>query len=561
MKRIAQGDWLAGAGMAVATFVTLMATAQNVSITWDEPIYNEATERAWHWMSMVLHGNIVGAFDPYNFGIGWGLVFEATPLNRLLNAVGFGLTHTFLPPPTVHRVGTIALAAAGLGLIVIMVSKLRRRREALFAAGILLLSPRLFFHAHLAATDYPLMVTWGLATLFFLQEMTFSAGEGSPRRSGWIAPVLRRSLVGGFWFGLALLAKVNAVLLGPVFLIWTLFYRRSWRHLAILVVTPIVAVVTVYLFWPWVWKDPLSVAGMIVDVYGHHPDVRQWFAGRLYSDTPWWLMVTVVLTTTPALFLLLGGLGIFTAGRTSLDGKRRLVSDYVGMQLIGAFIVLIYFAGQINDLHDQERMLLPAIFHLALLAGAGFSAAVGWLEKWWRRPLSASADALIATALGVLLMLPPVVSIVQLHPYELAYYNEFIGGPQGARRQGMETIYFASTYNAFLDKLNTLPAGSKVWVMPNSYDSLLYYQKSGLLRPDLKVLVPPGWGSFYADELKSIEYGELQDADYALIDARQTTFNDVIPEYRIQGEWARTKPELQRLERDGLWLASLYAKK
>ena len=53
--------------------------------------------------------------------------------------------------------------------------------------------------------------------------------------------------------------------------------------------------------------------------------------------------------------------------------------------------------------------------------------------------------------------------------------------------------------------------------------------------------------------------GGLESADYALIERRQTTFNDVIPEYAIQLEWASTKRELARLERCGVVLAALYA--
>jgi hypothetical protein len=44
-----------------------------------------------------------------------------------------------------------------------------------------------------------------------------------------------------------------------------------------------------------------------------------------------------------------------------------------------------------------------------------------------------------------------------------------------------------------------------------------------------------------------------------LIDRRQTTFNDTIPEYAIQLAWAASKPELARLQRDGVLLAALYS--
>jgi hypothetical protein len=147
---------------------------------------------------------------------------------------------------------------------------------------------------------------------------------------------------------------------------------------------------------------------------------------------------------------------------------------------------------------------------------------------------------------------------MRLHPYQLAYYSEVVGGVQGAQRLELETIYFASTYGYFLPALNQLPVDAVVWVMPNSWDVLYYYQRVGLLRPDLVILRPPGWGSFYDDQGVRSQQGTLADADYALIERRQTTFNDTIPEYAIQLEWAAHAPELDRLTRNGVVLATLH---
>jgi hypothetical protein len=149
---------------------------------------------------------------------------------------------------------------------------------------------------------------------------------------------------------------------------------------------------------------------------------------------------------------------------------------------------------------------------------------------------------------------------VRLHPFELSYYNALVGGVRGAARLGMETTYFASTYGYFLPWLNDLPAGSRLWVMPNSWDVIYYYQLNGLLRDDIVVLRPSGWGSFYDGLEVPSAVGGLESADYALIDRRQTTFNDVIPEYAIQLEWAASKPEVARLEREGVLLAALYGR-
>ncbi len=167
---------------------------------------------------------------------------------------------------------------------------------------------------------------------------------------------------------------------------------------------------------------------------------------------------------------------------------------------------------------------------------------------------------LVEIALALLLLLPGMFGIIRLHPFELAYYNVLVGGPRGAQRLGFETIYFASTYGYFLPELNRLPPNSKVWVMPNSYGVLYYYQQNGLLRPDLIMLRPPGWGSFFDDQGVLWAEGWIDQADVALIERRQTAFNDALPNHDRILWWAAHAPEIARLERAGVLLASLHTR-
>ena len=67
--------------------------------------------------------------------------------------------------------------------------------------------------------------------------------------------------------------------------------------------------------------------------------------------------------------------------------------------------------------------------------------------------------ALVGAVLG-----SSAVSLYRIHPYELSYYNELIGGPRGAWERGFELSYW---YDAFtdpvIDDLNRrLPPGAEV---------------------------------------------------------------------------------------------------
>lgn len=540
---------LLGIAVALAAIVSLFLTVGDVGVTWDEPIYIETALRAMHWLGLILRGDFGRAFDPVTFGVSWGLNHEHPPLMRIVWGVGWVATRGFLPPPLTHRVGAILFSGMGLGAVAALIARERGPRIALFAAAAILTAPRAFFHAHLTALDFPLAVMWTLTTLVFYRVMK----TPPERRTAWT--LLRRSLILGVLLGLALLTKINAVLLMPFWALWLLWHRRLWRNAVMWLLSLPVALVTLVIGWPWLWKNTLSGLFAWEEFFRVHYGIPQWFAGRLYVDnTPWWGPVTILLITTPALLLALAAWGAWRRRRADEE-----LAWWLDLQFAGMVVVLGFFALPGTHWHDADRMLLPAFFHLAILGGEGFDALWRWLS-----PRLAFAGVpqrrLAETALALLLLLPGVLGVARLHPFELAYYNALAGGPRGAQRLGFETIYFASTYGHFLPELNALPPDSKVWVMPNSYDVLYYYQINGLLRPDLVMLRPPGWGSFYDDAGVPRVEGWIDDADVALIERRQSAFNDDLPNHDRILWWADSAPEIARLARAGVLLASLHAK-
>jgi hypothetical protein len=68
-----------------------------------------------------------------------------------------------------------------------------------------------------------------------------------------------------------------------------------------------------------------------------------------------------------------------------------------------------------------------------------------------------------------LLLLPGLVGVVQLHPYEYTYYNSFTGGTSGAFRQN-ETDYWLTCYKEAVETLEpTLDAPANLYVHREAY--------------------------------------------------------------------------------------------
>ncbi len=534
--------------LAVGAFGVLFATEGTLAVGWDEPVYAENGQRIVLWLGTLVRGLARGdlseSLDPLAIGVSFGLNHEHPPLAKAISGLGWALTRRWLPLPTAHRVGPMALAAALVAWIYMAVRQAGAgRMGALVGALALLDMPRLFFHAHVAGLDLPAAalwfftawVFWGLASMTRADESVRGVAAATPRAGlrgfselwRWIAP--------GLAFGLALATKISNVLASVGMALWVLTsrdQRRRWELWGRLCLMGPLGLLTVIALFPWFWSDTLS---KLIDwarfFTVSHYEIYQYYFGKTYLEPPWHFPIVTVLVTVPIPLLALAVIG---AARGGWPGPAQPAAR---LWLIQALLTVAWFMRPGSRAFDGDRLLTPTYVFLAPLAGLGFDAVVSWLSP------RASARAqggrawprVFAAVLGIAALAPGAFAIARLHPFELAYYSEAIGGVHGAHRLQLETIYWASTYRAALPELNRRAApGATVWVMPNSWDVMYYYQKAGLLRDDLVMVRPPGWGSFYDDSgVKWTEAG-MDQADFALIEYRQTTFFDYVVDYMAQ---------------------------
>src|SRR5690606_29939996 len=87
---------------------------------------------------------------------------------------------------------------------------------------------------------------------------------------------------------------------------------------------------------------------------------------------------------------------------------------------------------------DGVRYLVPALLALALAAGAGLDAMVGWLEvRWPRARPGASVGAAVLAAASLAL------ACARIHPFYLDFYGAQVGGPATvAERRWFETAWW-----------------------------------------------------------------------------------------------------------------------
>jgi hypothetical protein len=173
--------------------------------------------------------------------------------------------------------------------------------------------------------------------------------------------------------------------------------------------------------------------------------------------------------------------------------------------------------------HDGARLWIVVFPFLGLLAGYG-------LDRSWRA-LSGRLRGLVP----MLVLLPAAVQLAWVHPYELAYYGEVVGGVRGAHRLGLETTYWMDAYTGpVLAWMNReLPPGARVEVSDNGL-ALQLQQAYGRLRRDI-VVTPSG-----------------DPAEWRLVQMRQGLMGPATRELL-----ARTRPDY-RLELQGVPLVAIY---
>ncbi len=583
--------------LAASVFGVLFTTEGTLAVGWDEPVYAENGQRIVTWLGTLMRGLVRGdlseALNPTAIGISFGLNHEHPPLAKAISGLGWALTRNWLPLPTAHRVGPMALAAALAAWIYVAVRQAGAGRiGALVGALALLDMPRLFFHAHVAGLDLPAAAMWFFAVWVFWRLALVAEAAGNAQNASAVKP--RAGLQGfselwtwiapGLAFGLALATKISNVLASVGMALWVLASRdrrRRWDLWGRLILMGPLGLLTVIALFPWFWSDTGSKLLNWARFFTvSHYEIYQYYFGKTYLEPPWHFPVVTVLVTVPIPLLVLAAIGAAQGVRPGPAQPRPELGRQPAARLwlIQALLTVAWFMRPSSRAFDGDRLLMPTYVFLAPLAGLGFDVSVSWLKsrvsaraqddgRWTtderflssivRRPSSIvmrkAWPGLLTVVLGVAVLVPGALAIVRLHPFELAYYNEAIGGVRGAHRLQLETIYWASTYRAALPELNRRAApGATVWVMPNSWDVMYYYQKAGLLRDDLVMVRPPGWGSFYDDSgVKWTEAG-MDQADFALIEYRQTTFFDYVVDYMAQRRpvWA--------LDYQGVPLVALY---
>jgi 4-amino-4-deoxy-L-arabinose transferase-like glycosyltransferase len=172
---------------------------------------------------------------------------------------------------------------------------------------------------------------------------------------------------------------------------------------------------------------------------GALPDIQIIYFGQVYEfSLPWhnaWVLMGI---TVPVTILLAAVFGV-------LWGTGQMRRDRLPLYFLVHFLTMPVVRMFETPAHDGVRLFLPTFFFLAAFAGWG-TIALADLLAWVAPRALLFARPLVA----LLVIAPAALALIRIHPYELSYYNEIVGGPRRAWERGFELSYW---YDAFNDRV------------------------------------------------------------------------------------------------------------
>ena len=485
----------------------------------EQGVYLVEQARALGWLNLVP-GTSQEAYRVEN-----GYNPDHPPLGRWWLGVHHHFTRWLAPP--FHPEGSIVTACARAGsatafaLTVLLIGSLATawsgRSTGVLTAVSLVLMPRVYGHAHLASLETITNLTCTASVLVVASWW-----------SGPLPPTKRAATIAGIVLGLALLTKIQAVLI-PIPVICWAFWRWRARAAVPLGLWCATAFVVFLASWPYLWFAPVDHLFEYLVRTTNRATLQVWYFGQKYADkdVPWHYPFVMFALTVPAILHGLGLMGMLHVRASRTDSSPNAARDEIQIHprsngpqdvrsqkqrvsrkgfyerdillLMCMLFPLVVFALPGVAVYDGERLFLTSFPLWAFFVGRG------WLNLW-EMLLRSVRSRWAATAACFVLLLIVASPLVTMAPCHLCYYNgvtPILAGSYGAGA-GLEVDYWGEgiTRRLLRQLVESVPEGATVAVMPtlHQFQADEYRRQSPILRAHGAKLVE------YRQESKSQKY-------------------------------------------------------
>lgn len=446
------------ASLVIAGIISLfiLMISNDFGITWDETIHMANANQYIAWLEKPDFSNKDSFFRPTVEDV-------HPPLRKILG----GLTHEVLTNRLKIIDNTRGYRISSLFFVIPFIFAFTYLAIGQFGYAVGMLAPFIYsFMPHVLFLTPLLTMDYAIAALWFLAVMSAIKGMKSYK---WLT-------FSALCIGCTMLTKLHGFLLFiPVvgywlWCHWKIFVNRHTINIKIKVLLKLIYVIffsfAIYIIgWPWLWTSTISHLGMYFQIQIAHSSVPVYVLGHTYIFAPWWYPLLMFMTTTPAYVLILFFVGMIYVVRKGSVWDR--------VMLANAAYPILFFSLPGVYRYDWIRLFLASYPFICFTMARGICVVLKYIRPKWR--------ILGIIVFFVLWFITLYISVIQIHPWESAYYNEFVGGIHGAARLGFETEFWGNSYLGVLPWMNAHKT-DMMCVTPTTYP-FYYYQAMGMIEP------------------------------------------------------------------------------
>ncbi len=426
---------------------------RDYGLSWDEPLfydYGNALGYAYspgEWFSGHFDvTNSYGASGDDHKTRGPAYLFLAREPVYLLESLGVDQASAW------HLINFLFFQL-GICFLYRLSTRWMKPHAALAAAALFSWQPLLWGHAFINPKDPPFL-TFFLASVCLGFEMVDKLSRDEPKISTVILPAI--------FLGITTSIRVLGPLAGLLVFIYfltTVLQKRNLRasvayHPAMrpwLVFSAYggIAITTMFITWPFLWENPVARFFDVFRLMSDNPtNLSVLFGGQIYragelprSYLPFMLAATL---TEPVWVLFILGV-VASYWKRIRDHSSQKKNELITVTLILSWLVVLvaYVLIRKPAMYDGIRhflFILPPIF---IFTGFAFEYLHARIRPSW-----------LYAGIAFLTLVPGILGMGQLHPYQYTYYNSLIGGTEHAFRK-YETDYWLTCYKDAVEELNT----------------------------------------------------------------------------------------------------------
>ena len=495
-NRFEKIDFLLAAAVTIFVFLMIFLTNDSFGFVLDEGFYMKAANHMADWYESIgtniSNGEFAKIFSKKEIDKYFNYNSEHPPFMKEL----FGLSQFIfarklgiMSAPMSARLVAAVFAALTALMIYLFGLIFFSRMTAAVSPLLFFMMPHIFFHSHLACFDMPILFFW--SATFILYIFCLKTKKTSVHA------------LTALFFAFGMATKHN-VLFIPIllFVSWLFFYAFSYRKetgcgsfIGFFKAIPkvfyfmvIISLPVYFLIWPRMWFNTFNRLMTYAEFHGKHVNYLNYYFGTPLKNGPFpfsfpWAM-TFFTTPTPQLVCFFAGILYFC--RDFLKSEKTCGKEAAFAMISGSLFPIFLIALPSVPIFGGIKHWFTG-YPLMLTAG------VFVIEESVKKLIKTSnfKKNLVISALFTLAAVSLISPNIKFAKRGAAFYNELIGGAQGAAEARMQRNFWGYDMIDLADTLNReAPKNAKLFIMtgyeglnPNSFR---FMADAGMIRSDIK---------------------------------------------------------------------------